>query len=425
MDHFEYRNGELWCERRTVRELAAEFGTPLYLYSANTLREHYRRFAAAFSPLDPLICYSIKSCQNLEICRLMAAEHSGFDVVSGGELFRALKAGGDPAKIVFAGVGKTDREILEAIDAGIGWFNVESEAEMENLTVLARGRGTEVHAALRVNPDVDPLTHRYTSTGKRESKFGVDLERARRFFETYGRDDAVRLDGIHLHIGSPVNTIQPFVDAVSRALVLISELRAAGFVVNMLDVGGGYGAHYRDGEAPPAADYADALVPLLRDQGLTIVLEPGRSLTANSGLLVASVQYLKDSGDKQFVIIDAAMTELLRPALYEAYHFAWPVVVRPEHVPAVRGPDADLPDVRPVDIVGPVCESSDFLATGRRLPPVNRGDLVALFAAGAYGFVMASQYNSRPRPPEVLVDGDDVRVIRQRETYEDLVRGER
>ncbi len=424
MDHFEYRDGNLWCEDLKVETIARDVGTPVYVYSSATLLRHYDRFARAFAALSPTICYSIKSCQNLSILKLLNRHGAAFDVVSGGELFRALRAGADPSRIVFAGVGKSDREFNEAIDAGIGWFNVESEAEMENLIQVACGRKCEVRAALRVNPDVDPKTHRYTATGKKESKFGVDLERARRFFDHYGRDRHVRLCGIHLHIGSPVNSVEPYVAAITKGLGLIDDLCSAGFKIQMLDIGGGFGAHYKAEEAPAATVYAEAIVPLLKGRGLEIVIEPGRAIMANAGILVTEVQYIKESGEKEFVIVDAAMNDLLRPVLYDAYHFVWPVSVEERFVPQGRNNHAGLDGTKLVDVVGPVCESGDFLAHDRHLPPVQRGDLVAVFSAGAYGFVMSSQYNSRPRSAEVLVTGRSHKIIRRRETYEDLLRGE-
>lgn len=433
MDHFRFQDNQLVCEDVSVARIADEVGTPAYIYSAATLRQHYDALAAAFAAVDPLICYSIKSCANIQICRLLRERGAGFDVVSGGEIVRAVAAGGDPDGIVFAGVGKTDGEIERAIDAKIGWFNIESEAELENLIAIAGRRGATVRAALRVNPDVDPKTHRYTSTGKKETKFGVDLERARRVFDRFGHQKAVRLCGIHLHIGSPVNTVEPYVAAIQKSLALIDELRAAGFSIDMLDIGGGFGAHYNGGEAPPAVHYAQAIVPLLDPYSgksaskppLQIILEPGRSIAANAGILVSRVLYLKKSGDRDFLIVDAGMNDLIRPALYEAYHFIWPVKPAPSFVINGRGENVRLPGLLPMDVVGPVCESGDFFAKERLLPPMQRGDLVAIFTAGAYGMVMASHYNSRPNPPEILVEGDRYRIIRRRETYDDLMAAER
>lgn len=425
MDHFNYQNGELHCEDVPLARISEDVGTPAYVYSTATLLHHYDAVAKAFAEVRPIICYSIKSCANLSICRLLRERGAGFDVVSGGELYRALAADGDPANIVFAGVGKTDAEIHQAIDARIGWFNIESEAELENLIAIARLRGASVNAALRVNPDVDPKTHRYTSTGKKESKFGVDLERARRVFNDYGRQDAVRLTGIHLHIGSPVNSVEPYVSAITKTLGLIDALRGDGFAIDTLDIGGGFGAHYKASEAPPAVRYAEAIVPLLRGRGLKIILEPGRSIAANAGILLTRVLYLKKSGERDFLIVDAGMNDLIRPALYEAYHFIWPVAPAAGFVPAQRGEGVSMPGLRLMDVVGPVCESGDFLAKDRVLPPMQRGDLVAVFTAGAYGMVMASHYNTRPNPPEILVDGNQYRVVRRRETYEDLLAAER
>lgn len=421
MDWFVYRNGELFCEDVPVRRIAREVGTPVYVYSRRTLVEHLARMREAFAELDPIICFSVKSCQNVHICRILAEQGAGFDVVSGGELFRALKAGGDPSRIVYAGAGKTDPEIHQAIDARIGWFNVESEPEIENLQQIAAGRAVRVRAALRINPDVDPKTHRHTTTGKKETKFGVDLERARRVFERYGRLSHVELSGLHLHIGSPVNTVQPYVDALTRALQLVEQLRSAGFMIDTLDIGGGFAADYGNDHVASPADYARAIVPLLRGRGLRVIMEPGRSIAANAGILVGTVLYVKQSGLRQFVIVDAAMTDLIRPVLYGAYHFVWPVAPGPDNIPELRKGDLKLSGTTEVDVVGPVCETGDFLAKGRHLPAVQRGDQIAVFAAGAYGFVMSSQYNSRPRAPEVLVNGDGYRIIRRRETYEDLV----
>jgi diaminopimelate decarboxylase len=421
MDLFAYRNGELYCEDVPVREIVdSGIGTPTYIYSATTFKEHYTRLAAAFAELNPILCYSIKCCQNINIIRLLAQQGAGMDVVSGGELYRALKAGADPGRIVYAGTGKTDKEINEAIDARIGWFNIESEAELANLIHIASQRQTTVRAALRVNPDVDPKTHRHTTTGKKETKFGVDIERARRAFEEYGRNKAVRLCGIHLHIGSPVNAVQPYVEAIEKALDLILVLRRDGFEIDTLDIGGGYSADYSAGEALSAKTYAQMIVPLLRGQGLQIILEPGRSIAANAGILVARTLFIKRSGDRQFVITDGAMTELIRPALYDAYHFVWPVAPGPQYSLAERRRNVHMPETVKVDVVGPVCESSDFLAKDRDLPPVRRGDLLAVFTAGAYGFTMASHYNSRPNAAEVLVEGSSFRTIRRRETYQDL-----
>jgi len=426
MDHFDYRNESLYCEDVPVADIVAQVGTPAYVYSTATLLHHYRAFAEGFAPLDPIICFSIKSLANLNVLKLLAAEGSAFDVTSGGELARAVEAGSDVSKVVFAGVGKTDAEIAQAIAAGIGVFNIESEAEFENLSRLAADADARPHAALRLNPDVyDPQTHTYTATGKKESKFGVDIERAVRFFEAYGKDPNVILDGIHIHIGSPITSPEPYVTAIGKTLDVIERLRGLGFEIRTLDIGGGYAADYTAGASPSAADYAEAIVPLLADTGLSIIIEPGRQIACNAGILVMQVQYLKAGGDRQFAIVDASMTDMIRPALYGGEHQIHPVTLSPGQDPPDRRPDYQFPGGGKVDIVGGVCESSDFLGTDRVLPPITRGDLLAMFSAGAYGFVMASQYNTRPRACEVLVDGASWEIIRRRETYDDLVAPER
>jgi diaminopimelate decarboxylase len=424
MDYFEYRNGDLFCEGVKVADIARQAGTPLYIYSRATLLHHYNALASAFAALAPTICFSIKSLSNIHVLKVLREAGSSFDVVSGGEVARAIAAGAKAERIVFAGVGKTDREIDEAIAAGVGIFNVESEAEFENISLLAGRAGKKVRAALRVNPDVDPKTHRYTTTGKKETKFGVDIERAMRFFETYGRDRNVVLDAIHLHIGSPVYTTGPFVQAITKTLSLIDSLAAKGIRVRTLNIGGGFGADYETGKSPTAQGYAEAIVPLLSGRGLEIIMEPGRQISANSGILVGHVLYVKQGGEKQFVIVDAAMTDLIRPALYEAEHFVWPVRLGDGAAAPTRQIAFAAEGGVKVDIVGGVCESSDFLAKDRTLPQMRRGELLAVFAAGAYGFTMSSQYNSRPRAAEVLVEGDKWRVIRRRETYQDLMAAE-
>ncbi len=425
MDDFCYRGGALYCEDVAIADIAAAYGTPVYVYSKHTFLGHLDRISNAFDEFDPTICYSIKSCHNLSILRMLADHGSSFDVVSGGELRRALEIGADPSRIVFAGVGKTDEELTAAIDCGIGWFNVESEQELARIDEVASGLGCRARVALRVNPDVDPHTHRHTTTGKRETKFGVDVDRARRVFAEFSRAEHVALSAIHLHIGSPVNRIEPYVDAVTKAVELIDLLRGDGFDIEMLNIGGGFGAHYEGQEAPPATAYADAIAPILRGRGLKLILEPGRSISANAGILIGRTICTKRGGDRSFVITDAAMTELIRPALYDAYHFVWPVTPANGLIPQRRSKDLAMEGTELVDVVGPVCESGDFLARNRRLPPVARGDLIAVFSAGAYAAVMASRYNSRPLAPEVLVDGTTHRLIRRRETYDDLVAHER
>jgi diaminopimelate decarboxylase len=426
MDHFQFKSGELFCEDVALAKIAAEVGTPAYVYSKATLVTHFRRIAEAFAALKPIICYSIKSCGNVNLCRVLREEGSGMDVTSGGELYRALKAGCDPKKIVFAGVGKTDHEINEALEAGIGWFNIESEEEFWNLDRLAGLKGILARGALRVNPDVENKggTHAKTFTGKKETKFGVDIDRAGAFYRAAAKAKHARLNAMHLHIGSPIKVTEPYTDAITKALALMDELGREGIVIDTLDIGGGFAAFYEGNEAPPASAYAEAIVPLLKERvaaGLQVILEPGRSIVANAGILLAQVQYTKQGGTKKFVIIDAAMNDLIRPTLYESYHFIWPVK---GNMPPNRTSVLRVEGDEKVDVVGPICESGDYLAKDRYLPVLKRGDLVSIFSAGAYGFAMSSNYNARPRAAEVLVDGAGYKVIRKRETYEDLVRGE-
>ncbi|HYE03821.1 MAG TPA: diaminopimelate decarboxylase [Phycisphaerales bacterium] len=437
MDHFDYHDGRLQCESADLATLAGLAGTPTYVYSGATFQDHYDRLASAFAELSPLICFSVKACSNLHVLRLLAARGAGMDVVSGGELFRARRAQVPGARIVFAGVGKTDQEIREALGAPagddaepeepIGLFNVESEAEFQTLaSICSAVRASPApRAALRVNPDVDPGTHHYIATGKAQTKFGVDLDRARAFFRRFGRERCVRLTGLHLHLGSHITDLGVYERALDKTLGLMTDLEAEGYPIETLDLGGGFAAAYRTGSAPTAADYARVIVPRLRERtsaGLRLILEPGRTIAANAGVLLTRVLYVKESGGRKFVVCDAGMHTLIRPALYDAFHFIWPVAVSPDHVPPGR---EARPDVRgwlePCDVVGPVCESGDFLAKDRPLPPVARGDLLAVFGAGAYGMSMASRYNSHPLPAEVLVDGDLATLVRRRESYGHLV----
>jgi len=426
MDYFTYRNQQLFCEDVPAERLAAEFGTPLYVYSQATLLHHYRQIADAFAPLKPTICYSIKSNGNLSLCRLLAQQGCGFDVTSGGELYRALAAGGDPSKIIYAGVGKTDDEIRQALTARIAAFNIESEAEIQNIDHIAGQMNLPAVGALRINPDVDPRTHAYTSTGKKETKFGVDIERAEQVFEQYRGQRHLRIGGVHIHIGSPVYQVQPYIDAVSKVIDLIDRLTARGHRIEWLDLGGGFAVNYENPEqARPISEHAKALVPLLEGKPYRIALEPGRYIAGNAGILLTRVLYRKQGGRKRFVIVDAAMNDLVRPSLYGAYHFIWPAHPEPANVPLHRDKNLEPVNGEVVDVVGPICESGDFLAQARPLPQTHRGDLLAVFTAGAYGFAMSSNYNNRPRAAEVLVDGQQARLIRRRETYEDLTAPER
>ena len=429
MDDFHYQNGQLFCEKVNIDELIQRVGSPAYIYSRSTFETHYDRLAQAFTELKPTICYSIKSCGNVHICKLLADRGAGMDVVSGGELHRARIAGVAMDKVVYAGVGKTDDEIRTALQGGIGYFNIESEAEFENIAAIARQTGTPGHAALRVNPDIaDPKTHAKTTTGKKETKFGVDIERARHVFKVFGHDNNLRLTGIHLHIGSPIYSPQPYVDAIGRALDLIEELKADNIRVNALNFGGGFAADYETGKSPLAADYAARIVPLLKPfvaAGGRVLLEPGRCISANAGVLITRVQYIKLSGRKKFIIVDSGENHLVRPAMYGAFHFVWPTNVAPVHVPPSRQAQLDMVGLEQCDVVGPICETGDFFAKDRPLPPLARGNLIAVFSAGAYGMSMASNYNAMPRPPEVLVSDDQATIIRRRETYDDLVEHER
>jgi len=425
MDYFNYKAGRLFAEDVDVEQIARKVGTPVYIYSKATFLDHLAKIQAAYTQIDTTVCYSIKACSNINILKFLAAAGTGFDIVSGGELYRAIQAGGDPSKILYAGVGKTDKEIIEALNAGIGYFNIESEAEMQNLIGLAEKTGKKPKAALRINPDIDPQTHTFTTTGKKETKFGVDIERARKVFADYGKNSSVRLCAIHVHLGSAGRTVEPYVEAVQKTLTLIEWLRRDGFTIEAIDLGGGYGADYETNTAPTAADYASAVVPLLKDRNLKLILEPGASIAANSAILLTSVLLLKTGGRKKFVIVDAGMNDLIRPSLYDAFHFIWPTDVEEKFVPAKREKELLIDGTKIVDVVGPICEAADFFAKARALPPVKRGDYLAIFTAGAYGFAMSSNYNARCQPAEVLVDGDTFTVIRKRQSYEDLTRLEK
>jgi diaminopimelate decarboxylase len=429
MDHFEFRNGQLYCEDVNVDALAARVGTPLYLYSKRTLEEHYARFSATFRGIRPQICYSIKNCGNIHLVKVLLDQGAGIDVVSGGELSRALEAGADPATIVFAGVGKTSKEIQQAFEAGVGWLNIESEAEFENARAIAAALKHRAKVAVRINPHVfDPETHQNCATGKVDSKFGVDIATVNDFFRTYGNDPWLQIRGLHIHLGSPIFSADTYADGIKRILALLPALGRAGHRIEMIDIGGGYVAHYDRREPSGWDHYAEAITPLLKDfvkAGGQVIMEPGRSIAANAGVLLARVQYIKHAATKKYIVVDAGMTHLMRPAMYDAYHFIWPTSVHAHLVPPDRKPDPRLEGLEKFDVVGAVCESSDHLGRDRFLPPVKRGDLIAVFSAGSYGMAMASQYNAIPRPPEVLVDAANATIIRRRETYDDLVALER
>ena len=421
MEPFQYRDRQLYCEDVPVAELAARYGTPLYVYSQSAILETLKSLRSAFADVDPLVCYSVKANSNLGILKVMAEHGSGFDVVSGGELHRVKLAGGDPERTVFAGVGKTDDEIVAGLEAGVLMFNVESEGELEAITRVAAAMNRVAPIALRVNPDVDPRTHRYTSTGKKESKFGMDIERSLRVAEAALAMSSVRMIGMHMHIGSQITTTEPYAGAVAKGVEVIGQLRRMGHPIGWYNMGGGFGISYKKSEARSIAEFAAAILPGVKAAGCRLAIEPGRVIAGNAGILVSRVLYTKQSGDKRFLIQDAAMNDLIRPALYESFHRIWPVVAAPGLPAPPDDFEAAIPGTEPWDVVGPVCESGDFLAKDRSLPQLDRGDLIAIFSAGAYGMVMASNYNTRPRAAEVLVALRQSRLVRRRETYEDLV----
>lgn len=429
MHHFAYRDGILHCEDVPLTDLAARYGTPLYVYSARTIVENYRRLDRALSPVDHRVCFAMKANSNLAVLQLLAREGAGFDIVSGGELFRVLKAGGRADACTFAGVGKTREEIAFALREGIHCFNVESEAELEFLNRVAGETGHTAPVALRVNPDVDAQTHKYISTGKSHNKFGIGMDRIGALYEMAAGLPHLRLRGVQTHIGSQILDTKPFVEALHKLRSVVRDLKER-HDLEFFSIGGGVGIIYHAALASgdpawwsaPAhgmakrisfEDYARAILPLVSDLGLKILLEPGRSLVGNAGALLASVVHVKRTPTRNFVITDAGMNDLIRPALYEGHH-----EIVPLRTPAIGTP------IRPVDVVGPVCESGDFFAQNRILPDFQPGDAMALLSAGAYGFVMASNYNSRRLPAEILVQGDRAHVVRDRQTWDDLVAGE-
>jgi diaminopimelate decarboxylase len=416
MNHFHYRDGEMFAEGVPIRRIAKEVGTPAYIYSLATLRRHFRVFDGAFSKVPHIVCFSVKANSNLALLRIFAKEGSGFDIVSGGELFRALKAGADPKKIVFSGVGKKREEIEYALDSGILMFNVESEDEMLALDEIARAVGKKAPISLRINPDVDPQTHPYISTGMKKAKFGVDIKRSVESYRKAAALPNLEVVGVDCHIGSQLTSVSPFVDALARVReyldrVLVGSLKKEGAQIRYLDLGGGLGISYKDEVPPHPEEYANAIIQGLEGLEVTLILEPGRVIVGNAGILVTEVQYLKETDEKEFVIVDGGMNDLIRPALYGSYQAIQPVV-------QANG------DRIVADVVGPICESGDFFAKDREMTRPQRGDLLAVMSAGAYGFTMASNYNSHPKPPEILVDGDRYHVVRARESFEDLIRGE-
>jgi len=411
VDHFESRHGTLYAEELPVPELAARYGTPLYVYSKATLSRHFRAFDEALAALDHMVCYAVKANSNIAVLQTLARLGAGFDIVSGGELQRVLRAGGDAGKVVFSGIGKTEEEMRLALNAGIFCFNVESEYELGLLDGVARQLGKRARIAFRVNPDVDAKTHPYISTGLKSNKFGVDIATAERLYVQAAKLDGIEIVGIASHIGSQLLEVSPFLDALDRVLALVERLRGHGITLRHLDVGGGLGVRYRDEQPIAPRDWAQALHPKLAPLGLKILTEPGRAIAGNAGILVTRVLGLKGTEEKRFAIVDAAMNDLIRPTLYQAWMDIVPVVER-------------AGEKTTYDIVGPVCESGDWLGKDRELAIVP-GDLLAVRTAGAYGFTMASNYNTRGRAAEVMVDGSDAHLIRVRESFEDLVQNER
>jgi diaminopimelate decarboxylase len=416
MNHFQYRHGEMFAEEVPLKHLAREVGTPAYIYSLATLKRHYKVFDQAFVKVPHIVCFSVKANSNLALLRTFAKEGSGFDIVSGGELFRALKAGGDPKKIVFSGVGKKRQEIEYALNTGILMFNVESEQELIVLDEIAAAAGKKAPISLRVNPDVDPQTHPYISTGMKKAKFGVDIKKS---LETYKKAVSlanIDVVGVDCHIGSQLTSVTPFVDALAKVReyldrVLAGEMKKEGGEIRYLDLGGGLGINYHDETPPLPEEYANAIVQGLEGLNVTLILEPGRVIVGNAGILLTEVQYIKETETKTFVIVDGGMNDLIRPALYGSYQAIQPVM-------------KNNAETIVADVVGPICESGDFFAKDREITRPKRGDLLAVMSAGAYGFTMASNYNSHPKPPEVLVDGDKYYVVRRRESMDDLINGE-
>jgi diaminopimelate decarboxylase len=411
--YYPYRHGQLCCESVPLTKLADAVGTPAYVYSKAALLDSYGAYDHAFKDVPHLICYSIKANSNLAVIATLARAGAGADIVSGGELHRALRAGVPPKKIIFSGVGKTRDEMRDGLKAEILLFNVESVSELRALDEVARELGTRAPVALRVNPDVDPQTHKYIATGLKSAKFGIPHTQALAAYEEAARLHGIQVVGADMHIGSQLTKALPLGDAVARVAALVKQLRERGIEITTIDVGGGLGIRYRDETPPTHVEYATVLLPALKELGVTVLLEPGRSIVGNAGALLTRVLYHKRTDAKTFVVVDAAMNDLVRPAFYDSYHAVVPVAEARAAAP-----------VETADVVGPICESGDFFAKDRELPRPEEGDLLAILSAGAYGFAMASNYNTRPRPVEVLVDGDRYTIVRRRETFEDLVAGE-
>ncbi len=416
MDHFEYRDGELHAESVPVRELAARFGTPLYVYSRATLERHYRAFDSAFGQHPHCICFAVKANSNLAVLNVLARLGAGFDIVSGGELARVIAAGGDPAKVVFSGLGKQEHEIRRALQLGIACFNVESDAELDRINAVAGDLGIKARISLRVNPDVDAQTHPYISTGLKENKFGVEIGKAQEIYRRAAALPHIAIVGVACHIGSQLTTTAPFLDALDRVLALVDALAADGIPLHHLDLGGGLGVRYRDETPPEPAAYIGQVLAKLGSRRIPVWMEPGRAICANAGIFVTRVEFLKSNDHKNFAIIDGAMNDLIRPALYGA----WQEIVAVAPRGGEHAQRADDTPMQRWDVVGPVCETGDFLGKERELA-IAPGDLLAVRSAGAYGFVMSSNYNTRGRAAEVMVDGDSAHIVRRRETVADLL----
>ncbi|BDQ32691.1 diaminopimelate decarboxylase [Pseudodesulfovibrio portus] len=411
MHHFEYRDGVLFAEEVSVTKLTENYGTPLYIYSAATFRRHFKAFDSAFDGLDHLTCFSVKANSNLSVLRMLAEEGAGMDIVSGGELYRALKAGVAPEKIVYSGVGKRESEIRDALSAGILMFNVESVAELIKIDEVAGLKGVKAQVSFRINPDVDPQTHPYISTGMAKNKFGLDIENSFKAYEMAAKLDNIEPVGMDCHIGSQLTSIEPFLEALDKLLDFYEKLKGIGIKIKYLDLGGGLGIPYDEEQPPHPTEFGQALSAKLKGLPLKVILEPGRVIAGNAGIMVTKVLYTKSNPTKNFLIVDAAMNDLVRPSLYGSYHRIGEVE---EHG---RAPMV-------YDVVGPICESGDFLARDRELPGIKQGERLVLYSAGAYGFTMSSNYNTRPRACELIVDDDKVIVARKRETYEDIVANE-
>ncbi len=408
MDYFNYRKNSLYAENVSVNSLVKKYGTPLFIYSKRTMAEHYRKIKNAFKDMDTLVCYSVKANSNHTILKTMKNEGSGFDIVSGGELFRVLKTGVSPKKIVYAGVGKTKEEIKAAVKAGILMFNVESVNELKAINAVGSSMKRKIDVAIRINPDVDAMTHEYTTTGKKENKFGIDIVPAYSLYRKANRYKYINIIGVDMHIGSQITTPIPYINAVNKITGFIKELRESGVEIKYLNIGGGMGIIYNE-EKPTTADtFAKAIKPYLKGMGVKVLLEPGRFIMGNAGILAARVIYDKKGIKKNFLIVDAGMNDLIRPSLYRAYHKIIPVSVR-------KG------KIKLYDIVGPICESGDFLGKDRHLPAMKEGDVIAVRSTGAYGAAMASNYNSRPFPAEVLVDGNKRKLIKKRQKIDEVI----